>query len=30
MSANHLDPDIAIESFVLEPLDATSNGDSTP
>jgi uncharacterized protein YbcI len=30
MSANHLDPDIAIESFVLQPQDATSDGDITP
>jgi uncharacterized protein YbcI len=30
MSANHLDPDIAIESFVLEPQDATTDGDPTP
>jgi uncharacterized protein YbcI len=30
MSANHLDPDIAIESFVLAPLDATTNGHRTP
>jgi uncharacterized protein YbcI len=29
MSANHLDPDIAIESFVLEPQDATTDGDNT-
>jgi uncharacterized protein YbcI len=28
MSANHLDPDIAIESFVLEPQDEINNGDS--
>jgi uncharacterized protein YbcI len=28
MSANHLDPDIAIESFVLEPLGETTDGDT--
>lgn len=28
MSANHLDPDIAIESFVLEPLPYSSDGDA--
>jgi uncharacterized protein YbcI len=25
LSANHLDPDVAIESFVLEPQDETNN-----
>jgi hypothetical protein len=30
MSANHLDPDIAIESFVLEPLGETTDGDAGP
>ncbi|HWD65791.1 MAG TPA: Na-translocating system protein MpsC family protein [Solirubrobacteraceae bacterium] len=28
MSANHLDPDIAIESFVLEPLNGPADGDA--
>jgi uncharacterized protein YbcI len=27
MSANHLEPDIAIESFVLEPRNESTNGD---
>jgi uncharacterized protein YbcI len=28
LSANHLDPDIAIESFVLEPRDETTDRDN--
>lgn len=28
LSADHLEPDIAIESFVLEPLTKPSAGDS--
>lgn len=28
LSADHLEPDIAIESFVLEPLTKPSTGDS--
>jgi hypothetical protein len=29
MSADHLDPDLAIESFVLDPQGASTNGDSS-
>jgi hypothetical protein len=29
MSANHLEPDLAIESFVLEPRDESADGDGS-
>ncbi len=29
LSANHLDPDVAVESFLLAPLDGASDGDAT-